>query len=131
MCVRVCVRACAVRVCVCVYVCARVRVCVRVCGASMRVCVCGACVHACVCMLWCTRASRLWHGLRTDLSSQDSGLTALQALADGDSAPQEGPIRIGEADDLLGDEWLAQAAQHYHAAFTANIQTYPYLVARS
>ena len=66
-----------------------------------------------------------------ELSSQDVALSALQTLAGGSSPAQEGPIKIGEADDLAGDDWPSLAARHYHAAFTANLYSYPYFVAQA
>jgi hypothetical protein len=60
--------------------------------------------------------------------SKESALQALASLAAGGKAAAEGPISVGKMSDLLSDKILKEIASHYHAAFSKEVRSYPYIL---
>ena len=60
--------------------------------------------------------------------SKDSALAVLQTIADGDSSLTEGPVKLGNAKDMMSSKAIRDIAQHYVAAFRQNLTSYPYFV---
>ncbi len=64
--------------------------------------------------------------LQGGLASRDNAMARLAKLAAGNEKAAPGPVSIGQMSEDLESE-LQQAAGIYHTAFTAGIQTYPYM----
>jgi len=60
--------------------------------------------------------------------SKEAALQALASLASGGKASAEGPISVGKMSDLLSDKILKEMASHYHAAFSKEARSYPYIL---
>ncbi|MFO1432645.1 MAG: BrxE family protein [Candidatus Competibacteraceae bacterium] len=68
---------------------------------------------------------------RSDLATLDTALTALQALGQGASPLQEGPVQLGSVSELMTPHWPAAVARCYHAALLAHVRAFPYFVDRT
>jgi hypothetical protein len=66
-----------------------------------------------------------WH---IDLTSADSALAPLRAMAAEPSTGVEGPVRIGATTELAGFDWLPRAAACYLAGFAGGVAVYPYFL---
>ena len=66
--------------------------------------------------------------LRKSIESADTASGALQGFMDSPGALQEGPVQIGTVSELDGSRWLSDVARCYHAAFSAGLHSFPYLV---
>ena len=64
--------------------------------------------------------------VRNECSHPDHAMEVLTSIADRIPALQEGPIQIGDTEDLDSTEWLSVIAGIYFAAFTAGARTCPY-----
>jgi len=64
--------------------------------------------------------------VRDQLQSQDRALENLTTLADSLSVCAEGPVLIGDIDELMNGKNLGLLAHYYLSAFTGNTKTYPY-----
>ncbi len=64
--------------------------------------------------------------VQTRLVNPEAALVRLAELAEKQESLSSGPILVGQLDqDIVAD--LMRAAGMYHAAFNADIQTYPYM----
>lgn len=60
------------------------------------------------------------------LATREAALAELGRVASGSIAVPEGPVRIGEAKDILSSGAITALARHYAAAFSVGTRTYPY-----
>lgn len=61
-------------------------------------------------------------------ANKDSALAALQRIADGDTPPNEGPVKLGDAQDIMAAGAILNLSRCYAAAFGQGIYSYPYFV---
>jgi hypothetical protein len=66
------------------------------------------------------------HDWGDTLSSSASATTVLERLAKKVSEPRPGPALVGGGAALDGNEWVADVASLYAAAFGAGVQCFPY-----
>jgi hypothetical protein len=64
--------------------------------------------------------------IRDQLQNQGRALHTLSTLADSLPACAEGPVLIGDIDELMDGKNLGLLAHYYLSAFTGNTKTYPY-----
>jgi len=64
--------------------------------------------------------------IRDQLQNQDRALDNLITLADSLPECAEGPVLIGDIDELMDGKNLGLLAHYYLSAFTGNAKTYPY-----
>ncbi len=72
-------------------------------------------------------AESIVKSMLANTESKDAALAAIEMLADSSVPTSEGPVQIGETADLVGVDWIAQAAAYYRDAFKGNNQCFPYL----
>lgn len=68
---------------------------------------------------WLTEVAEL-------VGSHETALAALRKIADPCSSTEEGPIRMGNRNDLNQSKWISTAAGLYQSAFEKGIESFPY-----
>ena len=66
--------------------------------------------------------------LAAQLQEKVQALEILATLADSSPEHCEGPVRIGDIDELIAGKKLGILAHHYRSAFASSIEAYPYYV---
>ncbi len=61
-------------------------------------------------------------------ANKESAFAALQKSVDGDTAPNEGPVKIGNAQDIMTSVAIRDFSRCYVAAFGQGVTSYPYFV---
>lgn len=61
-------------------------------------------------------------------ANKDSALAALQKIAVGDTPPNEGPVKLGNAQDIMTSGAIRDISRCYVAAFGQGLTSYPYYV---
>lgn len=61
-------------------------------------------------------------------ANKDSALAALKKIADGDPPPNEGPVKLGNAQDIMTAGANRDISRCYVAAFGEGVNSYPYFV---
>ena len=59
-------------------------------------------------------------------ANRDTALAELVKVASGSISAPEGPVKIGEAKDILSSETITKLARHYAVAFSVGTKNYPY-----
>lgn len=61
-------------------------------------------------------------------ANKDSAMAALQKIADGETPSNEGPVKLGNAQDIMTSGTICDIAKCYVAAFGQGLASYPYYV---
>lgn len=61
-------------------------------------------------------------------ANKDSAMAALQKIADGETPSNEGPVKLGNAQDIMTSGTIGDIARCYAAAFAQGLASYPYYV---
>ncbi len=61
------------------------------------------------------------------LTDRDTVLKTLKGMNSGSVTGKPGPISLGKSDDIYSEKTWFKAAAYYHAAFSSNQQTFPFL----
>jgi hypothetical protein len=62
------------------------------------------------------------------ITTPETALEILGGSSSGGDEPAEGPVLVGEIEDLLSTAVLGKLTSIYRAAFSSNTQAFPYLV---
>jgi hypothetical protein len=63
------------------------------------------------------------------LESREAALVELARLAESRIAAPQGPVQVGVEKKILTPTSISELAAHYHSAFSAGIQCFPYFTA--
>lgn len=66
----------------------------------------------------------------TTIESKETALSKLEELAESGCGTSEGPIHIGNADEILTGHAVSEMAMHYLYAFSKGVMTFPYFTER-
>ncbi|MBU5638833.1 BrxE family protein [Geomonas sp. Red69] len=61
-------------------------------------------------------------------ANKDSALAALEKISGGDAPPSEGPVKLGNAQEIMTAGAIRSISCCYAAAFSEGIYSYPYFV---